>query len=153
MGQFAKRTGWSFGTKPNFTAICKSATLLYDSWRQGTGPYQAADPDNISVDPSVFEHACGGPNQRSFIFAYSFRQLQIRCNPDLATQQTTTQVLVADGGTVVIGGVIQTSDTISRQQVPLLGDIPIFGNLFKRKAVSTSTQELIFFITPRIVKS
>jgi len=79
--------------------------------------------------------------------------VQVGGNPELVTQQTTTQVLVADGGTVVIGGVIQTSDTISRQQVPLLGDIPVFGNLFKRKAVSTSTQELIFFITPRIVQS
>ena len=78
---------------------------------------------------------------------------QVAGNPELITQQATTQVLVSDGGTVVIGGVIQTADTISRQQVPLLGDLPILGNLFKRKAVSTSTQELIFFITPRILQS
>jgi type IV pilus assembly protein PilQ len=79
--------------------------------------------------------------------------VQVAGNPELITQQATTQVLVSDGGTVVIGGVIQTTDTISRQQVPLLGDVPLLGNLFKRKAVSTSTQELIFFITPRIVQS
>ena len=78
---------------------------------------------------------------------------QVAGNPQLLTQQATTQVLVSDGGTVVIGGVIQTTDNISRQQVPLLGDVPILGNLFKRRAVSTSTQELIFFITPRIVQS
>lgn len=78
---------------------------------------------------------------------------QVAGNPELITQQATTQVLVSDGGTVVIGGVIQTTDTISRQQVPLLGDVPVLGNLFKRKAVSTSTQELIFFITPRIIQS
>ena len=78
---------------------------------------------------------------------------QVAGNPELITQQATTQVLVSDGGTVVIGGVIQTTDNISRQQVPLLGDVPILGNLFKRKAVSTSTQELIFFITPRIIQS
>ena len=78
---------------------------------------------------------------------------QVAGNPELITQQATTQVLVADGGTVVIGGVIQTTDNISRQQVPLLGDVPILGNLFKRKAVSTQTQELIFFITPRIVQT
>ena len=78
--------------------------------------------------------------------------VQVAGNPELATQQTTTQVLVSDGGTVVIGGVIQTNDTISRQQVPLLGDVPVLGNLFKRKAVTTSTQELIFFITPRIIQ-
>lgn len=78
---------------------------------------------------------------------------QVQGNPTLITQQATTQVLVADGGTVVIGGVIQTNDTINYQQVPFLGNIPVFGNLFKRKAVSTSTQELIFFITPRIVQT
>ncbi|HET9742572.1 MAG TPA: type IV pilus secretin PilQ [Terriglobales bacterium] len=74
-------------------------------------------------------------------------------NPELQTQQATTQVLVSDGGTVVIGGVIQTNDNIQYQQVPFLGNIPVFGNLFKRKSVSTTTQELIFFITPRIVQS
>jgi type IV pilus assembly protein PilQ len=79
--------------------------------------------------------------------------VQVQGNPELDTQQATTQVLVADGGTVVIGGVIQTQDTITWQQVPFLGNVPVFGNLFKRKSVSTSTQELIFFITPRIVQS
>lgn len=79
--------------------------------------------------------------------------VQVQGNPELDTQQATTQVLVADGGTVVIGGVIQTQDNITWQQVPFLGNIPVFGNLFKRKSVSTSTQELIFFITPRIVQS
>ncbi len=72
-------------------------------------------------------------------------------NPALLTQQATTQVLVADGGTVVIGGVIQTQNSVRIQQVPLLGNIPIFGELFKRRAVSTQTQELIFFITPKII--
>jgi type IV pilus assembly protein PilQ len=79
--------------------------------------------------------------------------VQVAGNPELLTQQTTTQVLVTDGGTVVIGGVIQTNDSISRQQVPILGDVPILGNLFRRKSVTTNTQELIFFITPRIVES
>jgi len=74
-------------------------------------------------------------------------------NPTLITQQATTQVLVTDGGTVVIGGVIQTSNSVSIQQVPLLGSIPWLGNLFKHQAVSSSNQELIFFITPRIVAS
>jgi type IV pilus assembly protein PilQ len=74
-------------------------------------------------------------------------------NPTLITQQATTQVLVTDGGTVVIGGVIQTQNSMNVQQVPLLGSIPVFGNLFKRTVVSTSTQELIFFITPKIVQT
>ncbi|HWR34781.1 MAG TPA: type IV pilus secretin PilQ [Clostridia bacterium] len=74
-------------------------------------------------------------------------------NPTLITQQATTQVLVTDGGTVVIGGVIQTQNSINTDQVPLLGDIPIFGNLFKRRSVKTSTQELIFFLSPKIIQT
>jgi type IV pilus assembly protein PilQ len=72
-------------------------------------------------------------------------------NPTLITQQATTQVLVTDGGTVVIGGVIQTQNSLNVSQVPLLGDIPYLGNLFKHRSVTTSNQELIFFITPRII--
>jgi type IV pilus secretin PilQ/predicted competence protein len=74
-------------------------------------------------------------------------------NPELITQQATTQVLVTDGGTVVIGGVIQTQNSLAIQQVPLLGDIPYLGNLFKHRTVTTSNQELIFFITPRIIQT
>jgi len=77
----------------------------------------------------------------------------IQGNPTLITQQATTQVLVTDGGTVVIGGVIQTNNALNISQVPLLGDIPYLGNLFKRRSVSTSNQELIFFITPRIIQT
>src|SRR6266403_190237 len=74
-------------------------------------------------------------------------------NPTLITQQATTQVLITDGGTVVIGGVIQTNNSMSVDQVPLLGDIPYLGNLFKHRSIKTSDQELIFFITPRIIQT
>ncbi len=74
-------------------------------------------------------------------------------NPTLITQQATTQVLVTDGGTVVIGGVIQTNNSINVDQVPLLGSIPWLGNLFKHTSVSTTNQELIFFITPRVIQT
>ena len=77
----------------------------------------------------------------------------VQGNPTLITQQATTQVLVTDGGTVVIGGVIQTQNSVNVSQVPLLGNIPALGNLFKRRSVSTSNQELIFFITPRIIQT
>src|SRR6202451_3976474 len=74
-------------------------------------------------------------------------------NPTLITQQATTQVLVTDGGTVVIGGVIQTNNSINVDQVPLLGSIPWLGNLFKHTTRSTTNQELIFFITPRVIQT
>jgi type IV pilus assembly protein PilQ len=78
---------------------------------------------------------------------------QVNGNPALNTEQATTQVLVTDGGTVVIGGVIQTNNSVNVTQVPLLGSIPWLGNLFKHTSVATSNQELIFFITPRIVQT
>ena len=78
---------------------------------------------------------------------------EVSRQPDADTQQATTQVLVTDGGTVVIGGVIQTQNSLTVSQVPLLGDIPYLGNLFKHRTVRTSDQELIFFITPRIIQT
>jgi type IV pilus assembly protein PilQ len=78
---------------------------------------------------------------------------EVQGNPELITQQATTQVLVTDGGTVVIGGVIQTQNSINISQVPLLGNIPYLGNLFRHTQVNTSNQELIFFITPRIIQT
>jgi type IV pilus secretin PilQ/predicted competence protein len=83
----------------------------------------------------------------------NFGQEDSQGNPELITQQATTQVLVTDGGTVVIGGVIQTQNSLAVSQVPLLGNIPYLGNLFKHSTITTSDQELIFFITPRIIQT
>jgi type IV pilus assembly protein PilQ len=71
--------------------------------------------------------------------------------PALTTQSAETSVLINDGGTVVIGGVIISQQNTDIAQVPLLGSIPLIGHLFKRTTVRTSSQELLFFITPRIV--
>lgn len=71
--------------------------------------------------------------------------------PALNTQSAETKVLVADGGTVVIGGIIISSQRVDITQVPIVGSIPIIGNLFKRTNVSIQSQELLFFLTPRII--
>ncbi len=71
--------------------------------------------------------------------------------PALTTQLAETKVLVNDGGTVVIGGVITTQQRTNIQQVPLFGSIPLIGHLFKRTTVSSDSQELLFFITPRVI--
>jgi type IV pilus secretin PilQ/predicted competence protein len=71
--------------------------------------------------------------------------------PALDTEAAETKVTVADGGTVVIGGIIVSTQRTDITQVPLVGSLPLIGNLFKRTNVSTTSQELIFFLTPRIV--
>ncbi len=73
--------------------------------------------------------------------------------PALDTQEAQTKVLVADGGTVVIGGVIISSQQTTVDQTPLLGSIPVIGHLFRHTSVTTSSMELLFFITPRIIPS
>jgi type IV pilus assembly protein PilQ len=77
--------------------------------------------------------------------------ISVQGQPGLDTQSTQTKVLVNDGGTVVIGGVVVTNQTTTIEQVPLLGSMPLIGNLFKHTSISTSTQELMFFVTPRIL--
>lgn len=77
----------------------------------------------------------------------------IQGTPALDTQSTQTKVLINDGGTIVIGGVVITNQTTSVDQVPLLGSVPLIGNLFKHTTVNVSTQELLFFVTPRILPS
>lgn len=71
--------------------------------------------------------------------------------PALTTQATSTKITVPDGGTFVIGGVIISSQRTDVAQVPLIGSIPVIGHLFKRTTVNTQSQELLFFITPRII--
>ena len=71
--------------------------------------------------------------------------------PALDTEAAETKVTVADGGTVVIGGIIVSSQRTDIFQVPVVGSLPLIGHLFKRTSVSTSSQELLFFLTPRII--
>ena len=72
--------------------------------------------------------------------------------PALQTQSTQTKVLINDGGTVVIGGVVlNNSADYSSIRCPLLGSVPLIGQLFKHTTVNVSSQELLFFVTPRIL--
>lgn len=67
------------------------------------------------------------------------------------TQHVKTKVMVENGGTVVLGGIYQQTETSNDSKVPLFGDLPVVGHLFKTTARSTSKTELLVFITPKIV--
>jgi type IV pilus assembly protein PilQ len=59
--------------------------------------------------------------------------------------------MVENGGTVVLGGIYQMSESNNEDKVPVIGDIPVVGNLFKTKSRQHSKTELLVFITPKIV--
>jgi type IV pilus assembly protein PilQ len=71
--------------------------------------------------------------------------------PSIDTKSIQTQVLVENGGTVVIGGIFEQTDRSDVVQVPLLGDIPVVGNLFKSRTNSSRKTELLIFLTPKVV--
>lgn len=71
--------------------------------------------------------------------------------PPILTQNVQTEVLVDNGGTVVIGGIYEEEETTSINRVPLLGEIPVVGALFRNTARVSNRTELLVFITPRIV--
>lgn len=72
--------------------------------------------------------------------------------PSINTNQVTTQVLVGNGETVVLGGIFQSEVTTTTTKTPFLGDIPYLGALFKRTNHSNTRTELLIFITPKILK-
>ena len=72
--------------------------------------------------------------------------------PSINTREITTQVLVNDGQTVVLGGILQTTQREDDTKVPFLGDIPVLGHLFKSTSHQDDKDELMIFITPKIVR-
>jgi type IV pilus assembly protein PilQ len=72
--------------------------------------------------------------------------------PSIQTQAATTQVLVDDGSTTVVGGVFVNTQDVRQQYVPLLHQIPLLGYLFKNNSTSSENRELLIFLTPRIRK-
>jgi type IV pilus assembly protein PilQ len=71
--------------------------------------------------------------------------------PAIDTKNVQTQVLVENGGTVVLGGIYEQQDRTTTTKVPLLGDLPVVGYLFKNTSRISDRTELIIFITPRVI--
>ena len=72
--------------------------------------------------------------------------------PGIDTQRMQSEVLVPDGGTTVMGGVLADTEATQRQRTPGVASIPIIGNMFKRKLVTKDSTEILFFITPHIYR-
>jgi type IV pilus assembly protein PilQ len=98
---------------------------------------QITPDDNVIMDVKVNKDSVG----------QTFFQV-----PSINTNKVSTQVLVENGGTVVIGGVYSQTETNGNTKVPLLGDIPVLGFLFKNNTRTDNKSELLVFITPKILK-
>ena len=72
--------------------------------------------------------------------------------PSIDTREISTQVLVNDGQTVVLGGILATTHRTDETKVPFLGDVPILGNLFKTSTKTNDKDELLIFVTPKILR-
>ena len=72
--------------------------------------------------------------------------------PSIRTNSIQTQVLVSDGETIVLGGVFQTVISEGVTKTPILGDLPFIGHFFKQTTRSDDKQELLIFITPRLIR-
>ena len=79
------------------------------------------------------------------------RGVDTSAGPAIDTKNVQTQVLVENGGTVVLGGIYEQQDRTTVTKVPLLGDLPVVGYLFKNTAQINDRTELIIFITPRVI--
>jgi type IV pilus assembly protein PilQ len=71
--------------------------------------------------------------------------------PPILTKTVTTEVLVENGGTVVIGGVFEEEERTGVERVPVLGELPVVGALFRSTQKISGRSELLVFITPRVV--
>ncbi len=76
----------------------------------------------------------------------------VQGNPSISTQRAKTQVQVPDGVTTIIGGILQSSETSLTDKTPGLSRIPLLGWLFKREDNKAESQELLIFLTPRIIR-
>jgi type IV pilus assembly protein PilQ len=72
--------------------------------------------------------------------------------PSIDTREITTQVLVNDGQTVVLGGILETERRETEKKVPYLGDVPVLGRIFKTTGKTSNKDELLIFVTPKILR-
>jgi len=71
--------------------------------------------------------------------------------PQISSREANTTVRVTDGETIVIGGLVRHDEFVTRRKIPILGEIPVIGELFRSKGRSTLDSELVIFVTPRLL--
>lgn len=77
----------------------------------------------------------------------------VQGNPAIKSSKVESNVIIDNGGTLVVGGVFISANTTGIDKVPVLGDVPFLGNLFKKQTKNTGRRELLIFITPKIISN
>ena len=124
-----------YQTRVNFTT---TVTYIDATLRLSVTP-QITEAGTIIMEIAVQKTTPGAP-------------IEGAAGTPLNTRQARTRLMVRDGGTAVIGGIYQVTDNNSQSRVPFLHQIPIVGNLFKSHSIGSTHDELLIFITPRIVR-
>ncbi|HTS71948.1 MAG TPA: type IV pilus secretin PilQ [Terriglobia bacterium] len=125
---------------PIQTSINNTVTIqYYNATLQLTVTPQVTEENNIFLIIHVLNNTVGAALTNA--------------GPSINTQEATTSVLVPDGGTVVFGGITVTSRTKSATYVPWVGSIPVIGHLFKTSNVQDQDQELLFFVSPKVLET
>ncbi|MDC0053148.1 hypothetical protein OAK05_02680 [Gammaproteobacteria bacterium] len=75
----------------------------------------------------------------------------MNAEPAINITEITTQALVGNGQTLVLGGIFQSEELLDIEEIPVLGDIPLLGNLFKKQMRAKDKREILSFITPKII--
>ncbi|MBI5141049.1 MAG: type II secretion system secretin GspD [Nitrospirae bacterium] len=102
-----------------------------------------SDGEYVSLD--IYQEISAVPGAQS-------ENIITKVGPSITTRSAKTSVVVKDGETIVIGGLIRENETETLTKVPLLGDIPVLGWLFKFRSKSKEKTNLLIFLTPRIVR-
>ena len=122
------------------------------SANQGTQTQFADASISLRVTPHVTPHGFINMKILASRNAADFTNTSRDGVPTIITREATTEMLVRDGDTVVIGGLYTRDMSVSRDGVPFFSKIPIIGALFRRTRNRDATDELLFFITPRIIR-
>ncbi len=81
-----------------------------------------------------------------------YLKTQVGDYPQISTREAMTTVSVEDGDTIAIGGLLQQDEIRNAKKIPLLGDLPVIGKLFRHDKVTKERNEIVIFLTPKIVK-
>ena len=141
-------------TVDNEQAVIKQGeNIPYQSSSANTGP----NTQFISADLSLTVTPHVGPDKTILLNihiskdAADFSQT-VNGQPAITTNEASTQVLIKDGGTVVMGGILTSTEQDNEENVPGISKIPLLGALFKHTAKTMTTDELLIFITPTVIE-